>query len=211
MNFVKTIACLLLFVISPTLSTAERSSVPGSSPGGSDPFSLILSGQVKGSIGLMKMEPYSLKGSGRLAASFDLGFGRRSILSGFSVAPHFGLLLLSSAATSPGDDLLIYRGFTSFRIHIGASTIFPRITLLRFKPISPGFDISMGANYSRYPDTPIYFFYPDISFMPFAGLSLLNNNRDRLDLGLPLDIFFRRDMEIDFGLGLSLRWNIFLF
>lgn len=157
------------------------------------------------------MESYQTKVQGRVALSFDLGYGKGAVSSGFSIAPRMGILALTASPTLPGNDLLIYRGFSTLQLHAGVSVIFPHLHLLKFKPLVPGLDILFGGHYARYIDTPIYFFYPDLSFTPFLGISLLPDGRDRLDLALPLELSLRRDIELDLAIGISFRWNIFLF
>jgi hypothetical protein len=189
MEYRRTIPYFLFFVICSLL------------PAGESEF--YVSPSISGGSGFTKSSLYETGISARFEAGIGLGFGSRQSGSTILVAPSLNLAFSGSSRSTVVSDIVVYRAFSSVRLSADVDVLIPGTVY--------GVSSSIGANYARYNDTGIFFFFPDLTLCPHAGFFLLSGGRDRLDIGIPIRVSFRRDPKFDLSVGVSFAWNLFLF
>jgi len=79
--------------------------------------------------------------------------------------------------------------------------------------LRPGFGAALGGFFSMYRHTEILFFYPSLRLQPFADL-IPPRSLVRLRFALPVEVFFRRDLDVSWAVGLGaagvFRWDAFM-
>jgi hypothetical protein len=66
-----------------------------------------------------------------------------------------------------------------------------------------------SLNYDRYAYTELHFFYPGWFLEPQLELQLRPGGRSGLALALPLDVYFRKDLEVSAAVGLGVGWRLY--
>jgi len=67
----------------------------------------------------------------------------------------------------------------------------------------------VSLNYDRHTYTDLYFFYPGWFLEPQLELQLRPGGRSGLALSLPLDVFFRKDLDLSVAVGLGVSWRLY--
>lgn len=88
---------------------------------------------------------------------------------------------------------------------------------LRFSlgPTEGGRSLHLGAatgasfNYDRYAFTLLRFFYPGWFLEPQVELQLRPGGRSGLALSLPVDVYFRKDLDLSAAVGLGASWRLY--
>lgn len=189
MDYRRTIPCFLFLVISALLQAEEPS--------------LFFSASLSGRPAFVRGYPYGTGTSARFEGGLAAGFGRKTAEGAFRAAPSLHLSWISSSRSTAVSDIVVYRAFSASRLSVDLDVLFPRTRV--------GASLSLGANYARYTDTGNFFFFPDLKAAPFLSIFLLSGGNDRLDIQLPLQISFRKDMDFDIAAGITLKWIFFLF
>jgi hypothetical protein len=66
-----------------------------------------------------------------------------------------------------------------------------------------------SLNYDRYVYTQLHFFYPGWFLEPQMELQLRPAGRSSLALLLPIDVYFRKDLELSTAAGLGISWRLY--
>jgi hypothetical protein len=66
-----------------------------------------------------------------------------------------------------------------------------------------------SLNYDRYTHTDLYFFYPGWFLEPQLELQLRPGGRTSLALSVPLDVYFRRDLQVATAIGLATSFRLY--
>ncbi len=71
---------------------------------------------------------------------------------------------------------------------------------------------SAGAslNYDRYTLTWLTFFYPGMFLEPYLELCHPGPGKNSLKVVLPLDWYFRKDLEISASIGIAVQWRYYI-
>ncbi len=74
-----------------------------------------------------------------------------------------------------------------------------------------GLGIAAGlvTRYDRYHYTRLYFFYTGLAVEPLWEIFLTDRRHHALQLALPVELYFRRDLELSAFGGLSVSWKFY--
>lgn len=108
-----------------------------------------------------------------------------------------------------GKDWVSYRGYSSMAAGLGGGHYFRAFSL--FDSLwFPGVAVRGFAEFGRYSDTDIYFFYPRAELEALLRTEKFFHDSLVFEMGLPLDWYFRRDLTVSFSLGLSMRLRFYI-
>ncbi len=111
--------------------------------------------------------------------------------------------LVSQTATSPVRSGVIYRGFVTIGGKLYAGYIHPKTFLNLFKP---GGEAAFRAEFARYHETDLLFFYLTAMWTPEALFQLAESVAIRV--GLPVSYSFRTDLSYHLRVGVSVAFLI---
>jgi hypothetical protein len=94
-----------------------------------------------------------------------------------------------------------YRGFEGFHLWLGAEWYFLNQEHSLSPPPRFGLSLALGGFYSMYQYTDILFFYTALRMNIFADLFF--SYPFHLRIGLPTEIYFRRDLDSSFATGIG--------
>lgn len=178
-----TIPCLYIFII-------IVSAVPGHS------LDFLQDVGFRGAVLMSRQEEFENKPQGSSIVELQ------NILSGeyFAALLSVGYHKVSPSNLSGGWG---YRGFEGWHLWLGAewyflnqesARIMPRApSRQRFAPPRFGLSLAVGGFYSMYQYTDILFFYPALRLNIFADI--FSSLPFHLRFGLPLELYFRRDLD----------------
>jgi hypothetical protein len=152
----------------------------------------------RGAALISEREEFEKKQQGSSFAEFQ------NILSGESFAALFslGYHLVRPSNLSGGWG---YRGFEGYHFWLGAEWYFAGQNLPKpeapKKPPRFGVSLALGGFYSIYQYTDILFFYTALRMNIFADLFFASPFH--LRVGLPTEIYFRRDLDSSFSTGIG--------
>ncbi|WP_020613772.1 hypothetical protein [Sediminispirochaeta bajacaliforniensis] len=189
MKYRGTIACFFLFVIVVSLPVGARE--------------IILSTGGDGSVAFLDTDRFGSACAGRLGGVVGSCYGFREKKEEFSLSPTFTLSYFGSSRSTVTDNIVIYRGFYALRLALGLDFSIPPIPIMM--------NIAVGTNIAKYTDTANYFFFPDLQCMFFREINALSRKKSTWDIGLPIRLSLRNDMDVDLSAGIAFRLNLFLF
>jgi hypothetical protein len=117
-----------------------------------------------------------------------------------------GLELHGTAASSPA-------GGWEYRSHWGGGL---RLSAACGWAVAPPSRLELGAsigtsfNFDLYTWTTLFFFYPGIYFEPYIAFRSARRPNRSLALVLPVDYYFRKDLEFYGSIGIGIRWRFAL-
>ena len=136
----------------------------------------------------------------RFASSYQLGY---QVTEGIEISTPDGLrfgVVGAVSHTGPSEIILgvIYRGYVSVggKLHVGY--IQPRMS---FSPVTLGILGAAQAEYARYSDTDLLFFFMSAAVEPVVSFIIANNVGIRL--GLPVRYCFRGDLSFHIYAGIT--------
>jgi len=128
-----------------------------------------------------------------LFASLSLGFGLQlhtttasSLAGGWSYRSHWGGGLRLSAG---------------YGVQLSSSS----------RPLQLELGASAGAsfNFDRYTWTTLFFFYPGVFLEPYLELYNPKRERSSIALVLPIDYYFRKDLDFSGSIGIGVVWRYY--
>lgn len=73
-----------------------------------------------------------------------------------------------------------------------------------------GLEAGASSNFDRYSLTELYFFYPGVLMQPFLEFHFRMLGANTLILILPLELYFRKDLDLSASFGLGVQWRRYL-
>ncbi len=116
---------------------------------------------------------------------------------------------LTYRASSPGEDWILYRAFNALGASVGGGFTLPEFKIFGEFPVTPSVTLRGYGNFASYTYTDIYFFYPSLEIEPGFTFGRYYDNRVQLELGLPVEWNFQRDLDLFVSGGLSLTASVF--
>jgi hypothetical protein len=174
---------LIFFVILPTCSLYAI-----------DVFNLL---EISGGFHFLK-DP-------RFASAYQPGY---EVAEGIELSPAPGLhigLVGAVSITEPSEINLgvIYRGYVAVGGKLHAGYIQPRIS---FSPVTLGILGALQAEYARYFDTDLLFFFMSAAVQPVVSIPIAHNVGVRF--GLPIRYCFRGDLSFHIYTGITAAFLI---
>ncbi len=115
---------------------------------------------------------------------------------------------LAYAASSPGEDWILYRAFNALGAALGGGFVLPEFKLFGEFPVIPSVTLRGYGNFASYTHTEIYFFYPSIEIEPGFTFGRYYDDSLQLELGLPIEWNFQRDLDLFISGGISLTASL---
>ena len=115
---------------------------------------------------------------------------------------------LSYRASSPGEDWVLYRAFNALGGSVGGGFVLPEFQIFGEFPAVPSVTLRAYGNFASYTYTDIYYFYPSLEIEPGFTFGRYYDDRLQLELGLPIEWNFQRDLDLFISGGLSLSASL---
>ena len=115
---------------------------------------------------------------------------------------------LAYRASSPGEDWILYRGFNGIGAAVGGGFVLPQFNIFGEFPVTPAVTLRGYGNFASYAYTDIYFFYPSLEIEPGFTFGRYYNDQLQLELGVPIEWNFQRDLKLFVSGGLSLTASV---
>jgi hypothetical protein len=116
---------------------------------------------------------------------------------------------MHAATISSGDGGWVYKAHWggALRLSAGYGLMLPSAS--RKRQLELGASAGASFNYDLYTFTTLFFFYPGIFLEPYLELSS-KQKKSSLAFVLPIDYYFRRDLEtyVSFGIGVVWRYTL---
>lgn len=96
---------------------------------------------------------------------------------------------------------------TGFRTSIGYGILLPSSGP---RDLQLGTSLGASFNYDRRTLTSLFFFYPGVYLEPFFEFSSLKPKKYSFTLILPIDYYFRKDLDFSGSIGLGILWRYYL-
>ena len=100
----------------------------------------------------------------------------------------------------------LYRAYNGFDLRIYASMVGQAAPS---SMLTLGFHIGPLARLDRYSRTLLYFFYPGVYVHPFLEGRFRNSFLSRWTLGIPVELYFRKDLQLSLSAGLGLNLALY--
>ena len=115
---------------------------------------------------------------------------------------------LTYRASSPGEDWILYRAFNGLGAAVGGGFVLPEFKLFGEFPVTPSVTMRGYGNFASYTYTDIYFFYPSLEIEPGFTFGRYYGDQLQLELSLPIEWNFQRDLDLFVSGGLSLTASV---
>lgn len=102
-----------------------------------------------------------------------------------------------------------YAGHLGAGLRLYGRLHFPLGAMVGQRLVRAGGATGVSLNYDRYTHTDLYFFYPGWFLEPQLELQLRPGGRTSLGLSVPLDVYFRRDLQLSAAAGLAMSFRLY--